>query len=306
MMQKVTPRLGSTLQDFKAPRDGMRRYLHDIWQPLTLLVLTTSFIAAFFTNYNPYVSLEFPYDGFFCNADGKLEEADTGYKPFWDPQLYFTVNMAFGQLSFSNAKVVDAAWDAVVGRGGQFIVAAIAYRTLRRSFTLIMETCTVTIPAATSIYCRQIQLESVGQLIHTMLWHWSSFYLVWRQPINVARLRLCTQLFVCIYVLLFTTLVSVMTGYSARLSAFTGYDDDGAGPLFPINQLVRPRMGLSDGVRVGLPDNTFAHNAIVYPDSATVTLRSDVSRGEIEYNVTEFLANSRNFEEPYGSLVDCQ
>jgi hypothetical protein len=108
-MQKVTPHLGSTLKDSKAPRDGMRRYLHDIWQPLTLLVLTTSFTAAFFTNYDPCVSLESPYDGFFCNADGKLEEADTGYEPFWDPQLYFTVNMAFGQFSFSRTQ-----WSAEV------------------------------------------------------------------------------------------------------------------------------------------------------------------------------------------------
>jgi hypothetical protein len=304
-MQKVAPRLASGLRDFEVPRDGMRRYLYDIWQPLMLLALTASFTAAFFTHYDPSVSLKSPNDGYFCNADGKLEELNWSYEPFWDARLYFTVNMAFGLFSFSCAKVIDAAWDAVVGRGGQFIAAAIAYRTLRRSFTLTMETCTVTIPAATSFYCRQIQLESVSQLIHTMLWHWNSIHLTWRLPVNLARLRLCTQLFVCIYVLLFTTLTSVMTGYSAQLAAFTGPDDDGAGPLFPINQLVRPRLGLSDGARVGLPQNTFARNAIVYPASATIFSPNETSGGSIKFNLTEFLANSRDFEEPWGTLLDC-
>jgi hypothetical protein len=145
------------MHKLSVPRDGMRRYIYDIWQPLTLLLVTISFTALFFTKSDPdsFGSGESiyteSYGPFFCNADGKLEETDSGYHPFWDPQLYFTTNVAFGEFPFSSAKVIDAAWDAVVGRGGQFLAAAVAYRTLRRSFTLTMETCTVTIPAAASL-----------------------------------------------------------------------------------------------------------------------------------------------------------
>jgi hypothetical protein len=302
-MQNLVSRLGSLLSDWKVPRDGTRRYIYDIWQPLTLLVIVTSFAAAFFYNYDSSI---YPYDDFFCNADGNLEKLDYDYEPMWDLQLYFTINIAFGRFPFSRAKVIDAAWDAVIGRGGQFVAAAIAYRILRRSFTLTMEICTVTIPAAASLYCRQIQPGFTRQLLHTMFWHWGSVHLIWRQPIHMGRMRLCTQLFVCIYVLLFAILVSVMTGYRAQLSGFTGYDSDEVGPLFPVSLLVEPRMSFYDSARVGLPDAPmFAHDAIIYPDGVGENIASaDIK--SMRYNISELLASSRGFKEPWGVLVDCQ
>jgi hypothetical protein len=304
VISEAALRLGNiTLQDFKVPRDGMRRYFYDIWQPLALLVITASFTSAFFATHDPYSKAQSAEDWFFCNADGKLEQANHEYKPFWDPQLYFTINIALGRLPYSNVKVIDAAWDALVGRGGQFVAAAVAYQTLRQSFTLAMETNTVTISAVVSLYCRQIQLESVTQLIHTMFWHWGSVHQQLRQAVHTGRLRLCAQLFVCIYVLLFTTIVSVMTGYSAQLKSFTGYDGDGAGSLFPVNQLVWPRIGLSDGDRVGLSHTSmFAYDAIVYPDGVSDSWDGQMS----EFSIDGFLNNSRDFREPWGVLVDCQ
>jgi hypothetical protein len=306
-MRNLASRLGSILSDWKVPRDGTRRYIYDIWQPLTLLVIVTSFAAAFFSIYNPYPTTQFFSDEYFCNADGKLEKLDYDYEPMWDLQLYFTINIAFGRFPFSRAKIIDAAWDVVVGRGGQFVAAAIAYRTLRRSFTLTMENCTVTIPAVASLYFRQIQPESAGQLLHTMFWHWGSVHLTWRQLIHVGRIRLCTQLFVCIYVLLFAILVSVMTGYRAQLSGFTGFDSDEVGPLFPTSLLVQPRMAFYDGARVGLPEAPmFAHDAIVYPDGVGDIFFSGADRTSVEYSISEFFASSRGFKEPWGVLVDCQ
>ena len=292
-------RLGSMLRHCNVPCDGMRRYIYDIWQPLTLLFVTVSFTAAFFTKYNPPASTKDDSDFFFCNADGKLEKTDQGYKPFWDPQLYFIINIAFGEFSFTRVKVIDAAWDAVVGRGGQLVASVLAYRTLRRSITLTMETCTVTIPAVASIYCRQIQLVSVGQLLHTMFWHWGSAHLMWRQPTHIGRKRLYTQLFVCTYVLLFATLVSIMTGYRAELSAFFRYDGSRTGQFFPIDQLVQPRMVLLDGHRVGLLETPlFAHDAMPYPGGLDDTAYS--------FNTSDFIASLRNFSEPIGVLLDCR
>jgi hypothetical protein len=306
-MRDLASRLGSLLSDWRVPRDGTRRYIYDIWQPLTLLVIVTSFAAAFFYNYNPYPTTQSPYDDFFYNADGNLEKLDYDYEPMWDLQLYFTINIAFGSFPFSRAKVIDAAWDAVIGRGGQFVAAAIAYRILRRSFTLTMEICTVTIPAAASLYCRQIQPGSTGQLLHTMFWHWGSVHLIWRQPIHMGRMRLCTQLFVCIYVLLFAILVSVMTGHRAQLSGFTGYDSDEVGPLFPISLLVEPRMSFYDSARVGLSDAPmFTYDAIIYPDGVGERIVSGADVKSVEYNISELLASSRSFKEPWGVLVDCQ
>jgi hypothetical protein len=304
MTQKSALHLGYVMDKFSVPRDGVRRYLYDIWQPLALLLLITGLlITNILLPASDLYAFEEPIYDFFCNPDGKLE-ATNAYDSYQSyHQSIFTIDLAYGHnLPFSSAKVIDAAWDAVIGRGGQFVVAAIAYRTLRRSLNLIMETCTVTIPATASLYCRQIQLESVGQLIHIMFWHWGTAHLRWRRAIHIGRLRLCAQLFVCIYVLLFATLVSVMTGYRARLTAYTSYEDDGLGPLFEVNQLVHPRVGLKDGARVGLPNTTmFAHDAIVYPNYVHDTLNLTGT-----YSISEFLANSRDFREPWGVLVDCE
>jgi hypothetical protein len=294
------------LRDCKVPRDGMRRHIYDIWQPLTLLVITTSFTVAFFKNYNPHSSAVSPYDWFFCNADGNLEKVDYHYKPMWDLKLYFTVNIAFGRFPFSGAKVIDAVWDALIGRGGQFVVAAIAYRTLRRSFTLTMETCTVTIPAAASLYCRQIQLGSARQLLHTMFWHWGSVHLIWRQPTLRGRARFGIQLFICTYVLLFATLTSVMTGYRAQLTGFFGSGANQTSQLVAIDQLVQPRFALYDGVRVGFPDTImYAHDTITYPAGVLDWYYENRTAGTTEFKVSDFLDISRDIQYPYGVMIDC-
>jgi hypothetical protein len=298
--------LGRLLSGSKVPRDGARRYLHDTWQPLTLLVITVLFTAAFFTNYDPYSSVQSPYDWFFCNADGTLEKSSKDYRPFWDSQLYFTINIAFGSFPFSTAKVIDAAWDAVVGRGGQFLAAMVAYRTLRRSLTLTMESCTVPMTAVISLYCQQIQLIPVGRLIKTMFWHRGSVHPIWRLPFLRGRARFGIQIFVCTYVLLFATLASVMTGYTAQL---TGFFDPGANPtsqLLPIKQLVEPRFTLYDGVRVGLPDTIlYAHDTIKYPEGVFDYYSSEVKPNDNWYLISELLDISQDLEHPNGALLDC-
>jgi len=287
----------------------MRRYIYDIWLPLALFLIATSFTAAFYATYDPYASTTAGEVFYFCTVDGKVERKLDEYKPFWGPRLYFTVNIAFGKLSFSTVKIIDAAWDAIVGRGGQFIAATLAYPTLRRSLDLVMEACTVKIPAVTSLYCQQVHIRSVGQLVHTIFWHWGSVHLMWRQPVNKGRSRLGVQLFVCTYVLSFATLVSVMSGYRAQLSAYSGLDIEEAGELFPISDMVMARMVLYDGHRVNLSDvPMYTHDEIVYPDGIDdlpVPWKSSRERATQMININALLIESRNFLEPYGTLIDC-
>lgn len=193
--------------------------MYDIWQPLTLLVLTVSFTVAFYATHSSYASTD-PNELFFCNADGNVDETVNGYRPFWDPNLYFTINVAFGRFSFSTVKVIDAVWDVLVGRGGQTLAAVIAYGVLRRSLTLTLERYIITIPTVASLYCQQIQVMPVIRLTYSAFRQWDFQRPTWRQPCHTGRLRLSAQVFVCVYVLSFATLVSVMTGYRAQL---TGY-----------------------------------------------------------------------------------
>lgn len=281
------------MRKWRVPRDGTCRYLYDIWQPFAWFALTVGFIAAFFATSDPYASMD-EDDLFFCNADGKVEKADNHYRPLWDARLYFTVNVAFGQFAFSTVKVIDAAWDTVVGRGGQMVAAMVAYRTLRRSLTLMMETSTVTVPAVASMHYHQVQAISVGRLIHNMFWHWTSKR---RQPPPWGRARLGTQVFVCVYVLSFATLVSIMTGYRARLTGYFGFEAEQTGQLQPTSQLTQPEVSMVvyNGTRIGRADSPiFSYDELPF-------LKDDKP-----FNISEILKSSSELEEPYGTFIDCE
>lgn len=297
-MEKFVSWIRPMLLESKVPRDGTYRYLYDTWQPLAVLVPTLLFTTVFYTTYKAD-KLTKPDAFFICSDSGYVERTRDDYNPLWDPRLYFTINMAFGNFAFSTVKVIDAAWDAVVGRGGQFVAALLAYRTLRRSFTLTMETCTLAIPTVTSLYCQQIQASSVMQMTYNLFWSWGDCnHPVWRKPIFLGRLRLAAQVFICVHVLLFATLVSVMTGYRAQLTGFVGYNAQSA----PISDLVIPRLILRDGDRIGLPNPlVLAIDEIPYPSNGNKT-----SGHEAVFTIEDFIESSRDFEEPYGTLVDCE
>lgn len=168
-MEKFVSWIRPRWLESKVPRDGTYRYLYDIWQPLAILVPTLLFTVAFYSTHKAN-QLTNPEAFFICNDNGYVERTKYNYNPFWDPRLYFTINLAFGKFAFSTVKVIDAVWDAVIGRGGQVVAALIAYRTLRRSLTLTLETCNLAIPRVTSFYCQQIQAFSVMQMTYDLFW----------------------------------------------------------------------------------------------------------------------------------------
>lgn len=299
---KLASHIEQTMRDWEIPRDGTRRYLYDIWQPLVILVVTASFMGAFYANYTSTASRN-PNDLFFCNADGKVEMANSRYRPLWDPRLYFTINIAFGQFAFSTAKIIDAAWDAIVGRGGQMVVAVVAYRTIRRSLTLAMESYAVSIPAVIALYCQQVQLFPVAQLIYNIFRPQDSDRTPKRRPNHLGRIRIGMQIIACSYVLLFSTMVSVMTGYSAQWTGYFGYDAGVASQLQPISKLSRPGMVLFNGARIGLSDSPvqYASRTSIYPPDIAQGMMSNS-----KYMVVELLTRSRDLQEPYGTLVDCE
>ncbi|KAM0713820.1 hypothetical protein Q7P37_010782 [Cladosporium fusiforme] len=274
----------------KLPKDGPRRFLYDIWQPLTLLILALSFTASFYSSQKTDMSS----DKFFCNADGRVEvqeqsmESDATYEPFWDPKLFFTINLAFGNFSFTAAKLIDACWDAVIGRGGQLLVAWMAYNVLRRSFTLIMESCAVPISTTTSFCCNRIQLESAWRCLVFILGRPNKKLHPHSARWN-GKLRLTAHALVFSYVLAFATLSSVMTGYSPRLTGYFDYEENKPSSLKPLREVRNPLMTLVNGSRVGIGDvpMLFGGQEAFYTN-----------------NLGDYLSTTHDLEEPYGTLFD--
>lgn len=69
----------------------------------------------------------------------------------------------------------------------------------------------------------------------------------------------------------------------------------------PISELRIPRLALFDATRIGLPgDLVVATDEISYPPNPN---EWDYCRN---FLAGDFLASSRHFEEPYGTLLDCE
>jgi hypothetical protein len=287
-------RIWTTLRSWTVPQDGLRRYLYDIWQPLIILVLTASFACTFFAVKDPYASTS---DLFYCNADGTVQMREAGgYKPFWDPKLLFTINVSAGDnLSFTQAKLVDAVWDLGVGRGGQMLAGVVTYRVLRRSLMLTMESCTIAIPTLVSVCCQQANVLSSWNLLRDISSSRSSQRFPGKRLSRVGRRRLLMQLFACIYVLTFPTLASVMTGYRTGFEGVFGYDPGSVSQVKPLAELGWPQMVVRDGSRVGLPDLTaYSAQQLSFPPEGQPV------------NIADLLLSSVSLEEPAGVLLDCK
>jgi glycopeptide antibiotics resistance protein len=70
-----------------------------------------------------------------------------------------------------------------------------------------------------------------------------------------SKIRLLAQILVCLYVLAFATLVSVMTGYRAELTGVFDYHEINSTILKPFDGIYRSQMILYDGGRIGLLSN---------------------------------------------------
>lgn len=262
-------------------------YFCDIWQPFVLLLLAVGFTAGYFAN-SGFDSIT--GHRIFCNADGRVQtQSGVLYNPFWDPKLFLTINVAYGRFSFTTVKVIDAGWDVVIGKGGQVVAAIVAYPVLRRSLTLVMESCVIPIATTTSFYCRQIQAESVWSMIR-FLFPFRDRKKALNRLNVLGKIRLAAHLLVCAYVLSFTTLASVMTGYRPELTGYFGYSESKISELKPVDNIYISQLGLLDGERVGFSPSPLALSARI---------------GDYE-NVGMYLSVSSVFTDPWGILVDCK
>lgn len=262
-------------------QDGLLRCLYDLWPQLVLILTTSCFLAVFMVTQS---SASNANGDFFCNANGAPSYFATRegfYEPFWDPKLFFNVNVPFGHLSYTSAKIIDACWDLAFARGGQALAGLLSYRVIRRSLALVMEQSPVAIPLATAICCENGKLTLLGRTLHSFWCGSRQTRLRWKsQPLSV-DIRLAAWILVCIYVLSFSTLASVMTGYQAR---FTGYfDANGVGweTMRPIESLARKDIIVHDGHRVGFQEGYWLswNSSAADQDSTYTAFRECKERG---------------------------
>ncbi|QDS77353.1 hypothetical protein FKW77_005407 [Venturia effusa] len=148
-------------------------------------------------------------DGF-CMPDGSFNVKPSDYN-IWKTSGFFQITLGFGHLSFALAKFIDIAFDIVAGRGGQTILAIISYQTIKRYITAAMETSPISYGTYKAVFLRDdIPFSSLVALIRECLTY---------RPLS-STLAMTWIVLSTIFVIIFPTLVSAMSGYSANGHAY--------------------------------------------------------------------------------------
>ena len=69
----------------------------------------------------------------------------------WNTSQFLDITLGFGSFDFGSAKGIDIAWDLVVGRGGQILLALFSYRVLSAALLQSMENRAVSFYTYTAI-----------------------------------------------------------------------------------------------------------------------------------------------------------
>jgi hypothetical protein len=244
------------------PPNGGRRFCYDVWQSCLVLILAIIACTAVILHIIRSSSEQDSGGDLKCNSNSEIEEVADGYDPLWDTGSYFSINLpVFSGLQYTQAKIIDAFWDFGVGRGGQALMGTAAYRVIRQSIKLTMENNALPISTATSI-CSQQQIQAMS------IWELSRAA-VFRQITGpwtakaYTRMRIVACIFVCIYVLSFATISSIMTGYYTVLEGYYGQIEHGKG-LVGTSGFSRADVLLFDGQRL---NNTTEDSMVAYSNN---------------------------------------
>lgn len=179
----------------------------------------------------------------FCMPDGSFSTDPLGYN-IWKSSGFFQITLGFGHMSFALAKFIDIAFDVVsgldvnqcgrwkltilmqvAGRGGQAVLAVISYQTIKRYITSAMETSPISYGTYKTLFLRDgISFTGLIDLIREFSTH---------QPL-MSSLAMAWIILSAIFVILFPTLISALSGYSANGHA---YIFDGSGNLMDYQKL---------------------------------------------------------------------
>ncbi|KAJ4146870.1 hypothetical protein LMH87_001429 [Akanthomyces muscarius] len=137
-----------------------------------------------------------------------------GKGSLWDKKLFFTVDILVSKdagWSFTHAKVVDIAWDTVVGRGAQLLLAYMAYHVFHKALVQVMVERQVGFPTYGAVAFDTGKVSSLWAFLQALT---SRAF-----PLTSHGRRVFTAMFVCTaYIASIPTLLSAMTGYVAVYS----------------------------------------------------------------------------------------
>ncbi|KAJ0117391.1 hypothetical protein J7T55_003805 [Diaporthe amygdali] len=165
----------------------------------------------------------------------------------WDINGFFQITSGFGELTFTEAKVVDVVWDVVIGRIGQTLLVVFSWRAfslhIKASTEEGPDTRNVSYHTYWTIYMQDdISLMAVMGVIRD--------FIARRRLKSVAAMVFMAV--TMLFCLAWPTIASAMTGYDSNNIAFIKIRD---GSLIPFSAFIPLLYVIHDGSRIdGLTD----------------------------------------------------
>ncbi|KAF6825230.1 hypothetical protein CMUS01_09902 [Colletotrichum musicola] len=174
-----------------------------------------------------------------CQPDGSFNLFTKGYN-MWDISGFFQITVAWGTLTFANAKLIDVVWDVVFGRGGQALLAWISWSVFSDYVAASIQGSPVTYETFRTIF-----LQETPTLYST--WCLARDFV--RSHGLRSRVVMVYVVCVAVFILAFPTLGSAMSGYQTNSGAFVrGY----GGELIKYSDFDFVAYVIHDGWRVNL------------------------------------------------------
>ncbi|KAF2793173.1 hypothetical protein K505DRAFT_277444 [Melanomma pulvis-pyrius CBS 109.77] len=150
-----------------------------------------------------------------CYPNGLWKELPDATWRIMDSSYFFTPNLSFGSMTFNQVKVIDIAWDLLVGRGGQLLLAWVNYRVFNEWLYFHMEVHLTSYKMYTTLAFSTTSLATLGVLGKEFLAFGKGTWRRFFRWLGVLCMLLST-----LYVISFPTLMAAMTGYITTSEAY--------------------------------------------------------------------------------------
>ncbi|KAK3987147.1 hypothetical protein QBC44DRAFT_332007 [Cladorrhinum sp. PSN332] len=169
----------------------------------------------------------------------------------WSRATFFEVTLAAGTFSFTQAKLIDIAWDILIGRAGQAALAYFSWRAFSDYAAIItMQTRPINYSMFRTIFIFQdASISSVWCLIRNT---WSSNMRGGKQATASSAGTLCFVITSLAFTVSFPTFASAITGYVAAVDSYVvGYEN----LAIKFSEFDFVAYVIRDGSRIKLPDD---------------------------------------------------
>jgi hypothetical protein len=177
-----------------------------------------------------------------CYPNGLWKEATGATWRIMDSTYFFTPNLSFGAMTFTQVKVIDIAWDLIVGRGGQMGLAWVNWRVFNEWLVYHLERYATSYKMYSAVALQTTSWTSLGVFAKEFLCFgersWGRFF---------RWLAMFCMFVSTLYVLAFPTLMAAMTGYITTYEPYMEDYDHNLIEWGKVDEIVRSITG-GDGI----------------------------------------------------------